>query len=349
MVRIAQVAPLDYRNPGGMQVHVMCLSKELNLIGFKVDIICLRGNQNTKLSFIPVSKFNVHEYDIVHTHGQYGSKNAIYRLEGKSIVHTYHGVLVALLLARGTFLSFLRRYYIWLIAQEAVGGLFAHRVITVSNTVKKEATRYYGMLPSKMTVIPNGHCANNAYGDRRRKGEPVGADCGVGKNDFVFLYVGRGEDPVKGMDRILGAFRKISVKYSNTKLILIPGLPEGTSDPIFSTGNLFHGDVKDFYLSADALVNSSYYEAFPVTIPEAMAAGLPVIAPRVGGITDIIKDGVNGILVDKDCRDLAEAMERVYLDDGLRAKLGRNSRETSKGYTWRKIAVKTAGIYREIL
>lgn len=349
MVRVAQVALLDYRNPGGMEVHVMNLSKELNSIGFKVDIICLKANEKIKLNFIPFSRFDIHKYDIIHTHGQYGTRNVIYRSKGKNTVHTYHGVLIAALVARGTFISLFRRYYSCLIMQEVVGGLFAHRVIAVSSTVKKEATRYYGILPSRMTVIHNGHSTNDQSRSRRKKREVLRASYGVRDDDFVFLYIGRAKDPVKGIDRTLRAFKQINRKHSDTKLILIPGFPEKISDAILSTGNLFFGDVKNFYLLGDALVNSSYYEAFPVTIPEAMAAGLPIIAPKVGGITDIVEDGVNGILVNKDCRNLAEVMERIYSNEELRMKLTKNSIETSKEYKWSRIALKTAKVYQEVL
>jgi len=349
MVRVAQVALLDYRNPGGMEVHVMNLSKELDLMGFKVDVVCLKANEKTKSRFVPFSEFDFRKYDIIHTHGQYGGKNATYRLKGKRIVHTYHGVIVALLLARGALISLFRRYYSSLIVHEAIGGLFAHRVITVSSAVKKEATRYYGILPSKMTVIHSGHSTNDQSGSRRKKKEVLRASYGVREDDFVFLYVGRAKDPVKGIDRTLRAFKQISRKCSNTRLVLIPGFAEKISNAILSTGNLFFEDVTNFYFMADALVNSSYYEAFPVTIPEAMAAGLPIIAPKVGGITDIVKDGANGVLVDKDCLNLAGAMERIYSNDELRTKLARNSIETSKEYTWPKIAVKTVKVYRDIL
>ncbi|HDY67930.1 MAG TPA: glycosyltransferase family 1 protein [Candidatus Scalindua sp.] len=349
MLKIAQVALLDYESPGGMEVHVMNLAKELNLMGFKVDIVCLKGNEKTKLRFVPFSEFDFHEYDIIHTHGQYGGQNATYRLKGKRIVHTYHGVIVALLLARGAFISLFRRYYSWLIAKEAIGGLFAHSVIAVSDSAKKEATRYYGVFPSKMTVIPNGHSMYNANGSRGEKRKLLRANYGVKKHDFTFLYVGRGEDPVKGINRTLQAFGEINRKYPNVKLILIPGFPEKIYDSVISTGNLFFEDARDFYLLGDVLVNSSYYEGFPVTIPEAMAAGLPIIAPKVGGITEIVKDGMNGILVDKDCQGLVGAMERIYTGNQFRMKLMRNSMETSKEYTWSKIAAKTAKVYREIL
>jgi len=197
-------------------------------------------------------------------------------------------------------------------------------------------------------VIHNGHSTNDQDGNRRKKREALRANYGVREDDFVFLYVGRGEDPVKGIDRTLRAFRQINKKHSNARLILIPGFPEKIFDAVISTGNLFFEDAKNFYLLGDVLVNSSYYEAFPVTIPEAMAAGLPIIAPKVGGITEIVKDGMNGILVNKDCRGLVGAMERIYIDDELRIKLAKNSMEMSKEYMWSKIAVKTAKVYREI-
>jgi glycosyltransferase involved in cell wall biosynthesis len=73
----------------------------------------------------------------------------------------------------------------------------------------------------------------------------------------------------------------------------------------------------------------SHAEGLPVSLLEAMAAGCPVIATRVGGIPDLVEDGVNGLLVEAgDRRALAAALRRLLLDRGLAARLGLSARET---------------------
>ena len=329
----------------------MCLARGLMTLGFEIDVICKQPNPKVSLHFVPISEFCPSGYDIVHAHAQYGLWNFKLRHNGSRIVHTYHGVLLAALLARGASKTILRhpRYYLPLIIREIMSGLFSHRLIAVSNAVMKQAISYYRIPPSKISVIHNGYSltrvSNSSRDDIRRS---LRAEFGIRSDEFVYLYVGRA-DPVKGIERTLDAFTKIHSQYANTRLVLVPGFPAENRDAIISTGNLFVEDVWDLYFMADSLVNSSFYEGFPVCIPEAMATGLPVIAPRVGGIVDIVQDGVNGILVDKACEGLAGAMKRVYLDLELRARLSKQALASVRRLSWADIATRTAEIYKSVI
>jgi glycosyltransferase involved in cell wall biosynthesis len=72
----------------------------------------------------------------------------------------------------------------------------------------------------------------------------------------------------------------------------------------------------------------SWTEAFPLVIPEAMAAGLPVIATTVGAIPDFVKDAEDGFLIaPKDPRALADGICRLLDDEGLRQRISKHVRE----------------------
>jgi glycosyltransferase involved in cell wall biosynthesis len=100
----------------------------------------------------------------------------------------------------------------------------------------------------------------------------------------------------------------------------------GLTERIDLLGN--RGDVPGVLASADVFVLSSRSEGFPVSILEAMAAGLPVVATDVGGIAESVIDGETGLLVPPgDPGALAAALDRLLADSALRQRLGAAGRE----------------------
>jgi glycosyltransferase involved in cell wall biosynthesis len=95
------------------------------------------------------------------------------------------------------------------------------------------------------------------------------------------------------------------------------------------TGWLSQRGREDLLARATVFVLPSHVEGLPMSLLEAMAAGCPVIATRVGGIPDVVTDGLNGLLVPAGDRDaLALALHRLLVDRGLAQRLGREARET---------------------
>jgi glycosyltransferase involved in cell wall biosynthesis len=93
-------------------------------------------------------------------------------------------------------------------------------------------------------------------------------------------------------------------------------------------GHLPHEQVLERYEKADIFVSTSRWEGSPNVVLEALSYGLPVVATRVGGVSDIIKDGVQGLLVSSGNKEeLESALERLLKDGELREKLGTAARE----------------------
>ena len=89
-------------------------------------------------------------------------------------------------------------------------------------------------------------------------------------------------------------------------------------------------DIPDLLNGCDAVVISSLWEGMPNTILEALAAGKPVVATDVGGVTELVKNGINGFVVPPSNPDkLAEAMQKLMkLEDSVRQEWGEKGRKT---------------------
>jgi glycosyltransferase involved in cell wall biosynthesis len=101
--------------------------------------------------------------------------------------------------------------------------------------------------------------------------------------------------------------------------------------------------------SADAFVLPSYAEGLPMALLESMGWGLPVITTAVGSIPEHVRDGVQGLLVQPgDVSELAGAIERIVMDDALRARMGALARSAVEPLSVDLYARKVAGIYRSV-
>ena len=104
------------------------------------------------------------------------------------------------------------------------------------------------------------------------------------------------------------------------------------------------------YARAQFLVLPSLFEPFGIVLLEAMAAGLPVIASRVGGIPEVVREGVTGMLVEPgNPGTLAEGLLRLGNDEGLRALMARRARERVAAYDWALIVPRILSVYTEAL
>lgn len=125
----------------------------------------------------------------------------------------------------------------------------------------------------------------------------------------------------------------------------------GVQDSVHFLGNISIKDVQHELSRANCLVVPSFQESAPLTIAEAMAAGIPVAAAKVGGIPGMVENRKTGILVDPhDTKSIADGVKKILSDEALARSMGRCAKE-SAGMRFRASAVceKTLRAYREIL
>lgn len=164
----------------------------------------------------------------------------------------------------------------------------------------------------------------------------------------------------KGVYELAEAFADIAGRYPDLDLILAgeetekDGLElmlqqQGLRERVTFTGIITHAEIARYMAAADLLVLPTWAEGLPNVVMEAMAAGLPVVATNVGGIPEILIDGVTGLAVPpRQPARLAEAMLRLLTDRPLRELCRSNGRTLMlKQFDVRKNAARLAGILEE--
>ncbi|HWF39035.1 MAG TPA: glycosyltransferase family 4 protein [Candidatus Acidoferrales bacterium] len=110
-------------------------------------------------------------------------------------------------------------------------------------------------------------------------------------------------------------------------------------------------DVEFYYAAADAYAGPSLEDSFSMPVAEAMACGLPVIASAAAGVSEIISNGVDGLILQNptDAKALAVLLQRIYDDEELRSALGARAPRTAQQYTWARSGREMSVILDEAL
>ena len=126
----------------------------------------------------------------------------------------------------------------------------------------------------------------------------------------------------------------------------------GLSDHVEWMGAIPHAAVPGALHGLDVFVAASRLdsESFGVAVVEASASGLPVIVTRVGGLPEVVEEGVTGLVVQKESPGaLADAMQRLASDPGLRSRMGEAGRErVVNRYEWRANVKTMVDLYRQV-
>jgi glycosyltransferase involved in cell wall biosynthesis len=182
--------------------------------------------------------------------------------------------------------------------------------------------------------------------------------------DEPVLFVGRLSAP-KGIFDLFDAAPQVLARHPRARFVLV-GVAEndamepvvraeaekrGISERLVFRGSLEGREKAAAYVTSKMIVVPSWTEAFPLVIPEAMAAGLPVIATAVGAIPDFVKDGEDGFLVTpRNPAELADRIARLLDDEPLRARMAARVRERApKEFAIEVGCGKVAEVVREVM
>ena len=192
-----------------------------------------------------------------------------------------------------------------------------------------------------------------------RDGSALRRLLGVAEGAFVVGWIGR-MTAIKRLPDVLASFAALRARGVDAVLCLVGDGPdrEDVEERAHALGiarhTLFVGyqrDVAPYYSLFDALLLPSGNEGTPVVAIEALAAGTPVVATRVGGVPDVVEDGRSGLLVRiGDIEAMAAALERLAGAPALRRQLGQTGRErTLPRYRVERLVDDVDALYRELL
>lgn len=198
------------------------------------------------------------------------------------------------------------------------------KTVTVSSDIKEALIRNYGFQAKHLETIRNGIRVPEVHYHSKARYEFVIGSAGrfFPIKDYPFMVevakeVNTKSDKIRfelaGEGPMLGEIQDLIKKYGLEKRFILRG---------------FIHDVDTFYPGLDVYLNTSLHEGIPMSVLEAMAYGVPAIGPRVGGLEEIVTDGVDGYLVAaRKPRDFADRCLSLCENETLRRNMARAARE----------------------
>jgi len=328
------------------------LADSISGLGIKTDVLEESKNNFFALRRLLSKLLKGEKIDIIHTH-RYKENILAAGVKKKCgikrLVQTLHGVTEP---ARGLS-SYKSRIY------DFINRLYTRRyfygIIAVSEEIK---SRIEGLFPDSRIIAMHNAIDYKAIKPIRTVRE-VREELDIEDNSFLIGVVGR-MVPVKGYDVFLRAAVVLSREYPQMRFILAGDGPErgrledlarklNMAEKVIFTG--FRDDILDLVNAFDILIFSSYHEGVPMALLEAMSLKKAVISTSVGGIKEVIEDGISGLLVRPGSpEDLAAACLNVFKDDRLRRDLGEGAlNRVIRQFSIDHLCRRTVSFYEEVL
>lgn len=293
-----------------------------------------------------ISAMRAFRPDIVHTRtaksGALGRVAATLAGVGAARVHVFHGHLLD-----GYFSGPKRAIYV---RAERLLASLSDRLVTVGAHVRDDLLAAGIGRPEQYVVIPPGvrlGPVSDRELARRILGLPADAP--------VVAYVGR-LTQVKRPDRFIATAKAILQRVPDCHFVICGGgeLREQVERSIEPVRPAFHllgwrKDVETIYSAADVVLLTSDNEGTPLTLIEAGMAGTPVVATRVGSVTEVVQDGHTGLVAAIDTAELADHTVRLLSNSTLARQMGEAARLWTKAsFDVDRLVADTEALYRSL-
>ncbi|MFC1862416.1 glycosyltransferase family 4 protein [Thermodesulfobacteriota bacterium] len=378
MIRILHVHTLPVISGSGINTFLSMKGLDRNI--FDVELACAPGGRLIELTnshqikvwtfsnlvqplhpikdFLAIINLTVFlkkgYYHIVHTHNS--KAGFIGRLAARLakipvVIHTVHGF------------AFHEQESYWRQALfrnlERLASRWCDKEIYISQPLIDWALKERIVGSDKIVKIYSGIDLNQFRPVTQDQKSKIRKKWGIGEDDEVIGIVSKLWEG-KGHAILLDAFKKIKQDIKNSRLvivgeghlhdILVSKVKKlGIEDSVLFTG--FQMDVSEILGTFDIAVLPSFFEGMGRVILEAMAMEKPVVASRVGGIPDLVDDGVTGYLTEPgDVHELTEALKRILMDKHLAQSMGTEARKSTTSQFSSEVMVESISrVYNECL
>lgn len=346
-MRILLIAGVDLSLPGGLETHVLELSRGLASRGHDVEVLGRASRGLSEPSLRLVDRVAGTGHDIVHHHGGPWSRawNADIAGEGSAVkaryLRTFHFSVAAKM---GVYLRMRRIQTLFnpanhrALHEERTSLARGALHIAVSRSLRDELVRYHGVPRQSVDVIPNGASfAPPVVGRaawRHRHGIPSEAP--------VLLSIGR-DDYVKGLDLLERAWSATGSHPAGAIWVSVGGARAGRSGDRINTGSIPASEVIEWVHAADVGAFSSYYEGGGIALTDMLAGGLYALTHAVGVAPEAIRPGENGEFVPRRPDAWAAALART-----LAAPPRHPAPGLSLEWSWDEMAACVERVYRRL-
>lgn len=283
------------------------LVKSLRALGVPVTELNQRNAYDLPALLSMIKYIRRHRIDIIHTHliaSDFLGRIAGF-LTGRPVVSTMHNSRADL------DNEPVRRQWM----EQWTGRFMARRLIVVSEMLREETAQWFGVPSRKVVAIPNG--VDTEAFRRGPEFDRAAVKCKMVGGEYVMVTNVARWVPQKGLNHLIDAARTVTDSRPDVRFLLLghgdlhaeleaQAQALGISDKVIFS---FLDNVSDVLAASDVFVLSSLWEGLPLALLEAMAAGCPVVATDVGGVSQVLQRGATGLLVPPaDAGALAAAM-----------------------------------------
>ncbi|MFH1507984.1 MAG: glycosyltransferase [Candidatus Omnitrophota bacterium] len=310
-----------------LDVSICCLGEKgsfgdkIERLGYRVDVFNQPyGLLDFSVTLRLYNYLKKNRFDIVHSslfYANYHSALAGRMAKVPYLISEEHGEHKV---------HFKKRHFIYRLISRQVAGM-SDKVLCCSDYIKQGVCQAYKIKEDKTVVLKN--LIEDKRLEIKRAREEVRRELNIPADSFVMVNVAS-LYWIKNQKVLIDALRHISLKH--IFLVLAGDGPSRAELEVFARKQgvferaRFLGwreDVADILNAADVFVLPSLSEGLPICLLEAMSVGLPCIASCVGGIKEILNDGVNGIMIrPAGSDDLIEALNRIINNRDIGSKMG---------------------------